>query len=52
MMPAGFAFEELPPMPVARNMVFACSVGDGLFVIGGMKSPGATANQHKAAGST
>ncbi len=43
--PATLTFEELPPMPVARNMAFACSVEDGVFVIGGMKSPGATANQ-------
>ena len=43
--PESFTFEELPPMPVARNMALACSVEDSLFVIGGMKSPGATANQ-------
>ena len=43
--PAEFTFEELPPMPIARNMALACSVEDSLFVIGGMKSPGATANQ-------
>ncbi len=43
--PVGGAFEELPPMPVARNMALACSVEDSVYVIGGMKSPGATANQ-------
>ena len=43
--PGAFTFEALPPMPVARNMAYACSVDDSVFVIGGMKSPGATANQ-------
>jgi N-acetylneuraminic acid mutarotase len=43
--PATSTFESLPPMPVARNMAFAGAVEEGLFVIGGMKSPGATACQ-------
>ena len=43
--PDALTFEALPPMPVARNMAYACSVDDSVFVIGGMKSPGATANQ-------
>jgi len=43
--PETFAFEWLPPMPVARNMAFAGTVGDEIYVIGGMKSPGATACQ-------
>jgi len=43
--PGTFTFESLPPMPVARNMAFAGTVGDDVYVIGGMKSPGATACQ-------
>ena len=43
--PATFTFESLPPMPVARNMAFAGAVEDSILVIGGMKSPGATACQ-------
>jgi len=43
--PETFAFESLPPMPVARNMAFAGAIGDDIYVIGGMKSPGATACQ-------
>jgi len=43
--PTSLAFEELPAMPVARNMATAAVIDDEIFVIGGMKSPGATANQ-------
>jgi len=43
--PVSGAFAELPSMPVARNMAFAGTIEDDLFVIGGMKSPGATACQ-------
>ncbi len=43
--PGTFTFEPLPPMPVARNMAFAGTIGDEIYVIGGMKSPGATACQ-------
>jgi len=43
--PATFSFELLPPMPVARNMAIAGAIGDEVYVIGGMKSPGATACQ-------
>ena len=41
--PETFSFDPLPPMPVARNMAVAATVGDDIYVIGGMKSPGATA---------
>lgn len=43
--PATVTFESLPPMPIARNMAFAGAVGGNLFVVGGMRSPGETANQ-------
>ena len=43
--PATGAFEDLPPMLVARNMAHAAVIDDEIFVIGGMKSPGATACQ-------
>ena len=43
--PETFSFDPLPPMPVARNMAVAATVGDDIYVIGGMKSPGATACQ-------
>jgi N-acetylneuraminic acid mutarotase len=43
--PETFTFEPLPAMPVARNMAFAGTLGDDIYVIGGMKSPGATACQ-------
>jgi len=43
--PETLTFEPLPPMPIARNMAFAGTIDDEIFVIGGMKSPGATANQ-------
>ena len=43
--PETLTFEELPAMPVARNMATAGVIDDEIFVIGGMKSPGATANQ-------
>ena len=43
--PETLTFEELPAMPVARNMATAGVIDEEIFVIGGMKSPGATANQ-------
>jgi N-acetylneuraminic acid mutarotase len=43
--PVTVTFESLPPMPVARNMAIAGTIGDEIYVIGGMKSPGATACQ-------
>jgi|GEM_PF-1330019 len=43
--PETLTFEALPAMPVARNMATAGVIDDEIFVIGGMKSPGATANQ-------
>jgi len=43
--PATLVFEALPAMPVARNMATAAVIDEEIFVIGGMKSPGATANQ-------
>ncbi len=44
--PDSVTFRSLTPMPVARNMTFACPSGDGIQVIGGMQSPGATFNGH------
>ncbi len=44
--PASLTFRLLTPMPVARNMAYACSFADGIQVIGGMQSPGATFNGH------
>ena len=43
--PVSNSFGSLPPMPVARNMAFAGVIDEDIFVIGGMKSPGATACQ-------
>ena len=43
--PVTGTFEHLPPMLVARNMAHAAVIDDEIFVIGGMKSPGATACQ-------
>jgi N-acetylneuraminic acid mutarotase len=43
--PVTFTFTPLPSMPIARNMAFAGVIGDAVLVVGGMKSPGATANQ-------
>jgi len=43
--PATATFESLPPMPVARNMAICVTLEDDIVVVGGMKSPGATANQ-------
>jgi len=43
--PDTLSFEALPAMPVARNMATGGVIDDEIFVIGGMKSPGATANQ-------
>jgi N-acetylneuraminic acid mutarotase len=44
--PVSLTFKPLAPMPVARNMAYACPVGGGVQVIGGMQSPGATFNGH------
>jgi N-acetylneuraminic acid mutarotase len=44
--PVLLTFKPLAPMPVARNMAYACPLGDGIQVIGGMQSPGATFNGH------
>jgi len=44
--PVLLTFKPVAPMPVARNMACACPLGDGIQVIGGMQSPGATFNGH------
>lgn len=42
--PVALTLKPLAPMPVARNMAYACPLGAGIQVIGGMQSPGATFN--------
>ncbi len=42
--PLLLTFKPLAPLPVARNMAYACPLGDGIQVIGGMQSPGSLFN--------
>jgi hypothetical protein len=43
--PRALTFEAMSAMPFARNMAYAGAIEDTIEVIGGMRSPGSTANQ-------
>jgi N-acetylneuraminic acid mutarotase len=46
--PVALTFTAGTPMPVSRNMSFVGIVGDGICVIGGVESTGATSNNQYA----